>query len=123
MDVNDLSKQLIGYCIKIHKQLGVGLFESIYEEALAYELNKNEISFQRQIEIPVIYENKQLGIGFKADFIIEEKIILELKSVEKIAPIHKKQLLTYLKITGIQLGLLINFNEILLKDGITRIKN
>ena len=123
MDVNDLSKQLIGYCIKIHKQLGVGLFESIYEEALSYELNKNEISFQRQIEIPVIYENKQLGIGFKADFIIEEKIILELKSVEKIAPIHKKQLLTYLKITGIQLGLLINFNEILLKDGITRIKN
>lgn len=91
MDVNDLSKQLIGYCIKIHKQLGVGLFESIYEEALSYELNKNEISFQRQIEIPVIYENKQL--------------------------------LTYLKITGIQLGLLINFNEILLKDGITRIKN
>lgn len=123
MDVNDLSKQLIGYCIKIHKEIGVGLFESIYEEALSYELNKNEISFQRQIEIPVIYENKQLGIGFKADFIIEEKIILELKSVEKIAPIHKKQLLTYLKITGIQLGLLINFNEILLKDGITRIKN
>jgi GxxExxY protein len=123
MDVNDLSKQLIGYCIKIHKQLGVGLFESIYEEALSYELNKNEISFQRQIEIPVIYENKQLGIGFKADFIIEQKVILELKSVEKIAPIHKKQLLTYLKITGIQLGLLINFNEILLKDGITRIKN
>jgi GxxExxY protein len=82
MDVNDLSKQLIGYCIKIHKQLGVGLFESIYEEALAYELNKNEISFQRQIEIPVIYDTKLLGIGFKADFIIEEKIILELKSVE-----------------------------------------
>jgi GxxExxY protein len=64
MDVNDLSKQLIGYCIKIHKQLGVGLFESIYEEALAYELNKNEISFQRQIEIPVIYDTKLLGIGF-----------------------------------------------------------
>lgn len=119
MDVNDLSKQLIGYCIKIHKEIGVGLFESIYEEALAYELNKNEISFQRQIEIPVIYDTKLLGIGFKADFIIEQKVILELKSVEKIAPIHKKQLLTYLKITGIQLGLLINFNEILLKDGIT----
>ncbi len=123
MDENDISEKLIGNCIKIHKELGVGLLESIYEEALAYELIKNGISFKRQIEIPVIYDGKQLGIGFRADLIIEEKVILELKSVEKIVPIHKKQLLTYLKLTGIQLGLLINFNEILLKDGITRIKN
>ena len=123
MEENEISEQLIGLCIKIHKELGIGLLESIYEEALAYELNKNGVSFKRQIEIPVIYDGKQLGIGFRADLIIEDKVILELKSVEKIVPIHKKQLLTYLKLTGIQLGLLINFNEILLKDGITRIKN
>ena len=123
MDENEISEQLIGLCIKIHKELGVGLLESIYEEALSYELNKPGISFNRQVEIPVMYDGAQLGIGIRADLILDDKVIVELKSVEKIAPIHKKQLLTYLKLSGIQLGLLINFNEILLKDGITRIKN
>ena len=101
----------------------MGLFESVYEEVLCYELDKNQLSFTRQEEIPVFYDEMKMEVGFKADIIVEDKLILELKSVEKITDMHKKQLLTYLRLTDKRLGLLINFNEALIKDGITRIVN
>ena len=123
MHENELSKIIVDLCFKIHTGLGAGLFESVYEEVLAYELTKNKIEFKRQIIVPVIYDNLKMDIGFRADIIVDNKVILELKSVDSILPVHKKQLLTYLKLTGLKLGLLINFNESLIKDGITRIVN
>ena len=123
MTENELSTQIIDSSLKIHRALGPGLLESVYEEALAYEFTKKNIAYSRQTDIPVIYEGQRLGIGFRADLIIENKVIIELKSVENVQPVHKKQLLTYLKLTGLKLGLLINFNEALIKDGITRIVN
>ncbi len=111
------------FCLKIHKIPGPGLLESVYEEVLVYELKKLGFIVVRQTGIPVIYETVKLDIGFKADVIIENKVILELKSVENILPVHKKQLLTYLKLTNMKLGLLINFNENMIKNGITRIAN
>jgi GxxExxY protein len=110
-------------CIKIHKILGPGLLESVYEEVLVYELKKLGLTVVRQTGIPVIYEAIRLDIGFKTDSVIDNKVILELKSVETVLPVHKKQLLTYLKLTHMKLGLLINFNENLMKSGITRIAN
>lgn len=97
--------------------------ESVYEEILCFELTKIGLNVERQKSIPVFWEEKKMDIGFRADLIIERKVIVELKSVEVIAPVHPKQLLTYLKIAGIKLGLLINFNEKLIKNGITRIVN
>ena len=123
MEENEISGIVIDKCLKIHKSLGSGLLESVYEEILIYELKKENLKCEQQVEIPVIYENVKMEIGFKADIIIENKVILELKSVENILPVHKKQLLTYLKLTGLKLGLLINFNVDLIKDGITRIVN
>jgi len=120
MDENGLSKIIVECCLKIHRTLGPGLLESVYEEVLNYELKKHKLKCKRQVGIPVIYER---DIGFKADIVVEDKVIIELKSVEKIMPVHKKQLLTYLKITKIKLGLLINFNDELIKNGITRIVN
>lgn len=123
MTENEIAKIIVDICFKIHKTLGPGLLESVYEEVLCYELMKNNLSFTRQQGLPVVYEQVQLDIGFRADIIVENKVILELKSVEKLAPVHPKQLLTYLKLTGHKLGLLINFNEALMKDGIKRIVN
>ena len=123
MNENGLSKIIVECCLKIHRTLGPGLLESVYEEVLNYELKKHKLKCKRQVGIPVIYESIKLDIGFKADIVVEDKVIIELKSVEKIMPVHKKQLLTYLKITKIKLGLLINFNDELIKNGITRIVN
>ena len=123
MTENEIATQILDSSLKIHRALGPGLLESVYEEALVYELSKKKIQYKRQFEIPVFYDNHELGIGFRADLIVQDKVIVELKSVETIQPVHKKQLLTYLKITGIKLGLLLNFNESLLRDGITRIVN
>lgn len=123
MNENEISSIIIDVCFKIHTSLGPGLFESVYEEILDYEFRKLNLNVQRQKSIPVFWEDLKMDIGFRADLIIENKIIIEIKSVETVAPVHKKQLLTYLKITGIKLGLLINFNEALLKDGISRIVN
>ncbi|TVQ00856.1 MAG: GxxExxY protein [Balneolaceae bacterium] len=123
MKENDLSGLIVDICLNIHKKLGPGLFESIYEEILVYELANNGISFSRQVPIPVFWKNIKLNIGFRADLIIENKLILEIKSTEHLAPVHYKQLLTYLKLTDIRLGLLINFNEALIKDGIRRVVN
>ena len=123
MDENAISGIIVDKCLKIHKTLGPGLLESVYEEVLSYELGKNHQKYQRQVGIPVFYEGVRMDVGFRADIIIENKIIIELKSVESIKPVHKKQLLTYLKLTDMKPGLLINFNEALIKDGITRIVN
>ena len=120
---NALSEIILGKCIKIHKALGPGLFESVYEEVLSYELKKEGIKIQSQVIIPIIYDNLKMEKGFIADLIVDNKVIMEIKSIEKVLPVHKKQILTYLKLTGIKLGLLINFNENLLKEGITRIVN
>ena len=111
---NELSKIIVDCCFKIHKALGPGLFESVYEEVLSYELNKQSLNYKRQVEIPVAYEDIKMDIGFRDDIVVEDKVIIELKAVENILPVHKKQLLTYLKLTGMKLGLLINFNEALI---------
>ena len=123
MSENELSKIVVDVAYKVHSRLGPGLLESVYEEILTYEFVKLGLLVERQRPIPVIWDNLKMEIGFRADLVIENKVIIEIKSVELIAPVHPKQLLTYLRITGIKLGLLINFNEVLIKDGITRIVN
>lgn len=123
MTENEISSILVDLFLKIHKTLGPGLFESVYEAALCYELEKAGLNFTRQEGISVYYEGVKMDLGFRADIIVENKVIVEIKSIEAIAPVHHKQLLTYLKLTDLKLGLLVNFNESLIKDGITRIVN
>jgi len=123
MTENDISKTIIGICLKIHKKLGAGLFESVYEEILFHELKLIGLKLDRQKLIPVIWDGVKMDQGFRADLIVENKVIIEIKSVGALAPVHKKQLLTYLKLTNLKLGLLINFNEALIKDGIKRVVN
>lgn len=123
MTENEISKIIIDKCYQIHVKLGPGLLESVYEEILFFELKNSGLNVERQKALPVIWKTNKMNIGFKADLIVENKVIIELKSVETIAPVHPKQLLTYLKITNLKLGLLINFNETLIKNGITRIVN
>ncbi len=115
-----LSQKVIGAGIAVHQALGPGLLENIYEECLAIELKDQGIAFERQKTIQVVYKGQALDLSYKADFVIENQMIVELKAVENILPIHEAQLLTYLKLSGIQLGLLMNFNTVLLKDGIKR---
>lgn len=119
-EYNDLSEKIIGCAIDVHKNLGPGLLESIYESALCIEFDLNNILYKRQLEIPILYKNHKIG-KHRLDLIVDNKIILELKAVDNINPIFEAQLLSYLKISGYKLGLLINFNERLLKDGIKRI--
>jgi GxxExxY protein len=123
MTENEIAKVIVDAAFKIHTKLGPGLLESVYEALLAYELKQRGLLVVRQQSIPVIYETVQLEEGFRADLIVEGKVIVELKSVEVIAPVHKKQVLTYLRLTNLKLGLLINFGEALIKDGISRIAN
>jgi GxxExxY protein len=123
MTENELSKIIVDCCFKIHSKLGPGLLESVYEEVLAYELRKHGLLYTRQEGVPVLYDEIKLDIGFRADIIVEDKIVIEIKSVETITPVHYKQVLTYLRLTGIKLGLLVNFNGALIKDGIKRIVN
>lgn len=123
MTENEISKIIVDACFRIHKKLGPGLFESVYERILQIELEKNGLVVERQKVIPVIWDDELIEQGFKADLIVNKKVIVELKSIEKLAAVHHKQLLTYLKLTGIKLGLLVNFKENLIKDGITRIVN
>ena len=123
MTENELSKIAVDICFKIHSQYGPGLFESVYEEIFCYEWRKTEIEIKRQLGIKVIHEGVDMGIGFVPDVIVGNKLILEFKSVEVLAEVHYKQLLTYLKLTNLKLGLLINFNAPLIKGGIHRIVN
>lgn len=117
-DYNIISSVVIGSAIEVHKHFGPGLLESVYEEALCYLLLKEGIQIERQKQVPVYFDNLEMGIGFRADIIVENCIIVELKSVETILPVHAKQLMTYLRLSKMKLGLLINFNEELLKNGI-----
>jgi len=123
MTENELSKIIVDCCFKIHTSLGPGLLESVYEETLAYELIRNDLVIKRQQGIAVVYEQVKMDLGFRADLVVEDKVIIEIKSIESIAPVHQKQLLTYLRLTNIKLGLLVNFNEALIKNGIQRIVN
>ena len=123
MEINHITGSIVDSCIKIHKKLGPGLFESVYEEVLYYELLKRNFHVERQVPVPVYYDQLKMGIGFRSDLIVEKQVIVEIKSIEAISPIHKKQVLTYLRLTNLRIGLLINFNEELLKKGITRLFN
>ncbi len=120
---NEISKTIVNTAFQVHCTLGPGLLESVYEEIMFYELTNQGLTVERQQGIPVVWNELKMQIGFRADLIVERKVIIELKSVDVIAPVHPKQLLTYLKLTGLKLGLLINFNEPLIKNGITRIVN
>ncbi|PYS38969.1 MAG: GxxExxY protein [Acidobacteria bacterium] len=123
MTENEVAKQVVDVSYKIHTGFGPGLLESVYETIMAYELQKRGLQVIRQQPIPVVYEDIRMELGFRADLIIENRVVVEVKSVEAIAPVHKKQLLTYLHLTDKRLGLLINFNVDLIKDGITRVVN
>jgi GxxExxY protein len=120
MEFDDLSDRVIGCAIEVHRELGPGLLESSYEQCLARELSLNGVSFQLQHPQPVEYKGIQLDCGYRIDVVIEHKLIIELKAVEEIKGIHEAQLLTYMKLAGIRIGLLINFNVTKLKDGIKR---
>ena len=123
MTENELAKVIVNTCYNIHVELGPGLLESVYEEILCYELTSQGFKVERQKGIPVFWKDLRMDIGFRADLIVENKVVVELKSVELIAPVHPKKLLTYLRLSKLKLGLLINFNEALIKDGITRVVN
>lgn len=118
-----LTGKIIDAAIKVHKALGPGLFESVYEEVLAYELTKRGLIVERQVAIPVHYDDIKMDVGFRADLRVDRDVIVEIKSVEEVRAVHKKQVITYLRLTNMKIGLLINFNEELLKDGITRLYN
>jgi GxxExxY protein len=120
MSINNLTETVIGAAIEVHKELGPGLLESTYENCLCYELSQRNIDFQRQVNLPVAYKNIKLDCGYVIDILVENMLILELKSVENLHPIHEAQLLTYLKLSNLHYGLLINFNVELLKNGIKR---
>ena len=122
-ELNALTERIIGLAIKVHKALGPGLLESTYEICFAYELEKNGFKVERQKVLPVVYEGISIECGYRIDLMINGKIILELKSIEKCLPIHEAQLLSYLKLSGCKLGLLLNFNTKYLKDGIVRLIN
>lgn len=123
MTENELSKIVFDCALKVHQKLGPGLLESAYEECLFYELNKTDLDVQKQKALPLIYEEIKLDVGYRLDIIIENKLIVEIKSVEALNDVHFAQLLTYLKLTDCKLGLLINFNVTLIKNGIKRIVN
>ena len=117
----DLTERVIGAAIEVHRELGPGLLESVYEEALSFELDREGIPFIRQKAIPVEYDSIRLGHGFRADLIVDGQVLVEIKSIDAIAPVHVKVVLTYLKLTGLPLGLLINFHTANLREGIKRI--
>ena len=123
MDENEISKEVVDSALKVHKALGPGLLESVYEIVLAHELLKRHLHAQRQVSIPIEYDGIKFDEGFRADMIVGNKVIVELKSVETIQPVHKKQLLTYLRLADKRLGLLINFGSELLRDGVFRVVN
>ena len=123
MTENDIAKQIVDAAYRIHTALGPGLLESVYHTVLAYELGRMGLDAVPQQSIPVVYGNVRIDTGFRADLVVEDKIIVEIKSVESLAPVHHKQLLTYLRLADKRLGLLINFNVPLIKDGVHRVVN
>ncbi len=123
MTENDLGKIIMDCAYQVHTKLGPGLLESVYEVVLAHELRKRGLQVERQVAVPIVYDELKFDEGFRADIIVEQLVILELKSVEDVHPVHKKQLLTYLRLADKRLGYLINFGAELIKDGISRIAN
>ncbi len=123
MDENEISKIVFESALKIHKVLGPGLLESAYEECLFYELKKYDLKVEKQKQLPLVYEEVRLDVGYRIDISIEDKFIVEIKSVEALTDVHLAQLLTYLKLSNCKLGLLINFNVSLLKNGVRRVIN
>lgn len=123
MTENEISYQIIGIAMELHRNIGPGLLESAYENAIAFDLREAGLEVKQQIPMPFIYKEVQLEIGYRIDILVENKVLIEIKSVENLAPVHFAQTLTYLKLSGIKLGLLINFNNKLLKNGIHRIVN
>src|SRR5688572_16137860 len=123
MHENELTKRIIGASIEVHKELGPGLLESVYEHCLAHELVKAGLSIQRQHPLPVVYKGEKLDLGFRLDIWVNEKVIVEVKAVEFLNDIHLAQVLTYLKLSNCKLGLLINFNELKLINGVKRVAN
>ena len=117
---DSLTESVIGLAIEVHRALGPGLLESAYQECLCYELKTNGIAFARQVALPVVYKAVKLDCGYRMDLVVGDRLVVELKTVEKILPIHEAQLLTYLRLSGIRTGLLLNFNTSVLKDGIKR---
>jgi GxxExxY protein len=120
---NEIARKIIGCAINVHKALGPGLLESSYEECLAYEIKKNGLVVERQKILPLIYEDIKMEVGYRIDFLLENKVIIELKSVETLNDVHLAQILTYLKLSNCKLGLLMNFNVIKVVDGIKRVAN
>ncbi len=116
-----LTDRVIGLAIEVHRGLGPGLLESAYEECLCFELKQNGIPFNRQVALPVIYKSVKLDCGYRMDIVVDEKLVLELKTVERLLPLHDAQLLTYLKLSGLPTGLILNFNVPVLKNGIRRL--
>ena len=123
MTENEVAKQIVEAAFRVHTSLGPGLLESAYEAVLAYELENRGLRVVRQQALPIIYHGTRIEMGFRIDLIVEDLVVVEIKSVEAVAPVHKKQLLTHLRLADKRLGLLINFNVALIKDGITRIAN
>ena len=119
---NDLlTEKIIGFAIEVHRHLGPGLLESAYEECLSYELNQAGFALARQIPLPVVYKSVRLDCGYRLDIVVENSVVIELKAVERLMPIHEAQLITYLKLSGIPTGLLLNFNTPVLREGIRRL--
>lgn len=123
MELNKISGQIIDCAIKVHRRLGPGLLESTYEACLSHELRKAALKVDSQIALPIIYDDIFIEAGYRIDLLVEDTVVVELKSVERVLPIHEAQLLTYLKLSKMKLGLLINFNVTLLKNGIKRMIN
>jgi GxxExxY protein len=123
MELNEITEEIIGSAITVHRALGPGLIESAYEVCLAHEMHKQGLHVQTQVALPVLYDNIKLDAGYRLDLLVEQRIIIELKAVERLIPIHEAQLLSYLKLSKLPLGLLINFNVKLLRDGIRRLAN
>jgi GxxExxY protein len=123
MNENEIGTLVLAAAIEVHRELGPGLLESVYEVVLAHELSSRGLAVERQVSVPIVFKKIHFDEGFRADLIVEGKVLIELKSVERVTPAHKKQVQTYLRLTGIKLGYLLNFGEAVLKDGITRCVN
>lgn len=123
MNENEIGKIIIDAAVTVHKELGPGLLETVYEVIFAHELEKRGLSVKRQVSVPIAYQGIKFNEGFRTDILVEEKVIIEMKSVESVSKAHKKQVLTYLRLTGCKLGYLLNFGEAFMKDGISRIIN
>jgi GxxExxY protein len=115
-----LTQRVIGLAIKMHRKLGPGLLESVYHQCLCWELQNDGLPFEREVALPIVYEDMRIDKGYRADIIVDRTVLLELKSVERILPVHEAQTLTYLRLSGCTIGLLMNFNNVLLKDGLSR---